>query len=305
MKFWSIDSFLDEKFEVGPCLVEPFYPSHGIGLLHGRQTSGKTQLALTLARAITSGSLFLDQFKCEHGPVAYFQVDMPEPLLQDRFRQAPELWRGLPLYMFCHPNRINIFNVNSDPTIKAALETAQQYKPVLTIVDSLRKVHQLEENSSDSATKVYGAWKDYLPDSAILFLHHENKPQQGVSYRPPEDKPRGNSAWLDDADCGMGLTRTGKHDGNGHMADLVWTKQRAGAQQAVEKMNLVMDDETLLMRAGDLTPKQCGYLFLEEAGWEASQKEFSDHLVKTAKISDRQARRIYQKLTEEKGLDMG
>lgn len=298
MRFWSIDGFVDEEFETGPCLIEPFFPSKGIGLLHGRQTSGKTQLALTLARAVAAGEPFLGKFPCYQGPVLYFQVDMPEALLQDRFRVHPEAWRGLPLTIFCNNNRINILNPKTD--VCKALEIANAMSPVLCIVDSLRKTHQMEENSSDTPTKVYGAWKDHLPDSAFLFLHHETKLQSDGPPKAPEDRARGSTAWLDDADFGMSITRTAKHEGNGHTANLVWTKQRAGAQSRVPQMNVKLDDDTLLVvPAEETTARQHGEIFLSTCGGDADRDEFHKYVMEKTGCKVEHARKIWRKLRSE------
>lgn len=298
MKFWSIDGFVEEEFKVGPCLIEPFFPSKGVCLLHGRQTSGKTQLALTLARAVATGEPFLGKFVCHQGPVLFFQVDMPEVLLQDRFRVHPEAWRGLPITVFCNNNRINILNPRTE--VREALKIANDMRPALTVVDSLRKTHPLEENSSDTPTAVYGAWKDHLPDSAFLFLHHETKLQAEGPPRAPEDRARGSTAWLDDADCGMSITRSGKHDGNGHTANLIWTKQRAGAQSLVPQINVKLDEDTLLVvPAEETTARQHGEIFLSTQGEDVSRDEFHKYVMEKTGCKVEHARRIWRKLRGE------
>jgi hypothetical protein len=278
LKLWTIDQLLDEQLPVEPTIVDPFFPTHGIGVLHGRQTAGKTQTAMTLALSIAQGSYFLDQFKCEQGPVLYIQVDMPDTLIQARARMAEDLLRGNNIHLLTENNRINVLTFKS--RYGNLLQPIRDTAPLLTVVDSLRKVHRLDENESGSASEVYGSWKDLLPDSTFLFLHHESQEDTSANAKAksPDEKARGNTAWIDDSDLAIQVKRVGRFEGGDHTATLLWTKHRLCAEADLPPIDILMKEDTLLVEPINLTARHYGLIFLRESDFKASKNDFKNYL---------------------------
>lgn len=252
-------------------LVEPIIPAGGIVMLHGPKTAGKTQLALTLAHAITTSGTFLNEYRCQTGSVAFVEADMPLPLLQERVRLAPEIddiW-------FLHAEPFNVLALGG--ALPDAFLALQQAQPALVIVDSLRKTFLGDENDSGTPSRVYGAWRRLFPTACLAFMHHDRKkPTDPEAHHHPEEAARGTSAWLDDADTGLHLDKVRGSRGGGHVATLSFSKCRTAEEPA--PMIVRMHEDSLLLEPVAATPRQKCLAWLSEHP-HASRKEAKDAML--------------------------
>lgn len=204
-------------------------------MLHGKRAVGKTAFALTLANDVLHGNTFLGIYPCLAGPVVYIQIDMPARLQQERMRKFNVEHPAFHI-VTCDSN-INVLaeaRFASNPWIRYL----QDVKPVLTIVDTLRKSHDMDENSSDTPVAILGAWRDVIgPDCTLLFLHHDRKSYEGENM---DEAARGSGAWLDEIDTAIHLV--GKHK---RLAYMDFTKLRT--MDYPEPVSLRLNHETLLV----------------------------------------------------------
>lgn len=260
MPFWTHQELLNHEFGIPHLIVSPIIPWGGICMLHGPYESGKSLLALTLAVSVARGEPWLTEYKCRQGTVGLVQVDMPDKLYQERQRLARIVTEDLPLFHFTtDASHIDILKTNKRWTPE--LEKLAEQKPALVIVDSLRKSHRLDENDSNSASAVYGAWRNMFPHATLLFLHHDRKTPTGlVSARALEEQFRGNTAWIADLDTGIHLVRQRAGSTTEWRTKMTFSKLRTCEEQP--PLVLRMDEETLLLAVADPTPRQrlLGYL---------------------------------------------
>lgn len=225
-------------------LVKPFLPTGGTGILFGRGGTGKTQIALSLTKAILEGGFFLSRFRCRRGRVSYVQVDTPPQLFADRLhRLAATTEERAGFQPVIYDTSIDSIAAAASPKPPQWALDIRDHHPDLVIVDSLRKVNPLDENDNKTPSQILAAWRRLVGNRpAILFLHHANK--QGWNEDvPDEDLIRGASAWTDDMDLGMFLReKAGK-------VTLSWTKHRSCEEP--KSMYVEMNKETLLMQSGD------------------------------------------------------
>lgn len=221
-------------------LVEPVMPSGGHVLLHGKRGLGKTQLALTLAHDIIAGTPFLGCLQTRQGRVAYVQADMPPKLQQARLQQLnammPVAYGGTLRY-YLVDTQLDIMTDKG----AAWMQDIRDYAPALVIVDTLRKSHRLDENSSDTPVAVYGAWRAAVgPTPTIVYLHHDRK----TSFDGPvnrDEEFRGSGAWLDEADLGIHIMES-----KGGIV-LEWSKHRTfDPEQVGNRFSLQLNPDTLL-----------------------------------------------------------
>jgi len=223
--------------------------------MHGPRAAGKTQLALALASAVHHGNKFLDKYQCEKARVAYVEVDMTAKTLQARVRAAAN---GL----------ADIAYVTSDGPIDVrhvtmpdrAFQALRAFEPQLVIVDSLRKTHKLDENDSNTPTLVYSQWRELVPGTAFCFLHHDRKVPMGPFAGDVDEAFRGSSAWLDDVDTGLHMTRDKK--AKGHRAILTFSKVRLAEQQ--EPIALTLDPTTMLAVPASATSRLALQAWLQQ-----------------------------------------
>lgn len=284
LTFWPPGALAKHDFGIPRFLVDPIIPSEGLVLLHGKREAGKTQLALTLALAVTSGTPFLGLYPTAPGSALLLQVDMPALLTQDRIRQNPDFDR---IAILTSPTKVDVVSLKISPP--AALKAAQATKPTIVIIDSLRKIHDNDEIDSSAPTNVYSACRELFPGSTLVLLHHDRKTDGVVTNATDDEAFRGSGAWLDDADTGLHLVRGPKRTGEPHTATLLFSKLRTCGHQPT--IALRMRSDTLVMERADKTAQQFAmeYLMAHPA---AKQPDIQKYLIDTGLVQKSQANRI-------------
>jgi RecA-family ATPase len=207
-QFWGIDEFVSFNFPDPLYVIEPLLPRGGIGILYGKQGTGKSALAMTLIRDILEAKPFVGRYMT-HGErrAVYVSVDMPEQAVQDRLRKMTRPEYDGRFAAVVHHAPINSLGVRADA------EWAQRIramKPDLVVVDTLHKVHFLDENASSTPPLIYNAWRGICGvGPAILFIHHDKKDVFAGGQRADvrdDETLRGSSAWQADSDLGIRMT---------------------------------------------------------------------------------------------------
>ena len=242
-----------------PMLVDPIFATDTLTLLYGPQGSGKTQLALTLAKAVSTGTPFLDLYPCQQGTVVYVMIDMTRQETQSRLRfsDQPE-FDECPIYLV-HADTFAVDLTRpqaGELAAYAAFAPVRALNPVLTIFDSLAKVHMRPENEADTSKAVYTALRTLVPMGGLLGLHHPRKsPQEGFQgARQQFEGARGTSGWVDDAAQAWKFERDFKKRLAGEYAStLTFPKVRASEQ---EPLTLRFREGSLLIESVEQTPLQ-------------------------------------------------
>jgi hypothetical protein len=208
-KFWAPGVLRAHTFLTPRFTVAPFLPHGGICVLHGPPGVGKSQLALTLARDVSRGQVFLSpEHPTTQGKVLYIQVNTPIQEQQARLRVTDIELEPIAFLSLEHGM---LDSEHLVPARDPGLTEAKRFAPDVVIVDTLRDVHTLEEMDSATVTRVYGAWRDLFPDATLIFVHHDRKlplPVKGgvIPERYWLEAARGSSTWLGNADSGLHLT---------------------------------------------------------------------------------------------------
>ena len=246
MEVLSNPELVEQDLPAIPFLIRPIIPIGGIVLMYGKRGVGKTQLGLTIAHDVIAGSKFGNHYQAYAGRVAYLQVDTPiliqkarVNLLKDKLGLNPPnlLW-------LLNDQPINIFNELDEDA--QWIRDIEAFTPDLLIVDTLRKVHRLDEDSSETPSLVYGAFKSIAgPQAAVMFIHHEKKSSE---FTRQDEMFRGSGDWMDGADTAINLIKEYKRKG----LRLEFPKTRTCDDQP--PLHLQRDEDTLLLSASD--PKE-------------------------------------------------
>lgn len=275
-------------------LCNPLIPSRGIVLLHGPSESGKTQLVMTLMKAIAEGTPFLSQFPCSQGRVLLVEVDTPDMIMQERLQRwpvEPEARSRISLLIDTNGD-ISVTGLAAMQTKPDALVAAQATHPDLVIFDALRNIHQLDENESRTTAIVYGACQRLFPGSALLFIHHDRK-KDTTGLRHRDEEASGTGAWRNAANVGLHLERYYDHkDPFVHYATLGFSKLRVETRP--QAIRLRMDDETLLVHPTDPTPYQLALGWAQ--GQRVNERDVVDWLLNDKRCSRATAYRIAKRV---------
>lgn len=277
MTYWTVDDFLDHNFPEIEYVIDPIFPVGGLFLLHGQQTTGKSQLALGVLRAASEGGLLLRQFPVAKMRSLYVQFDLPEKLFQDRIMAVSKFVRSGDIGIVTKYGYHDVPRWTNPKHTPDDIKRAQDSEPQLVVIDSLRRCHKLDENDSATVTQVYGAWQELFPEASIMPLHHESKDQPGQTFkRSSASKPRGSSAWIDDADGAMGIERVGRGRGGQHKARLTFTKIYTAEEP--EPIDVVMDPDLLMLEPTSLTTRQYAEMFVRDNP-EATKHQLAIYLM--------------------------
>lgn len=219
LTFWTPQQFIAHKFPNPDYYVDEILAPSATTVAYGSREAGKTQLLLTLARAIQEESLFLGRFQARKCRIAFCEFDMPELAFQTRFQRAMDAF-GFDSNVL----RLTTGNGSTVDTLAAKhtdrwVQEIVEWQPDLLMLDSLRKTHDEDENDTKVPSRVYSKWRELFPGAGYIATHHVTKQpskfvqrQRGNSkFRPAEETEayRGTTAWLDDADFGMMLSNAG------------------------------------------------------------------------------------------------
>ncbi len=185
-KVLDLDELFDLEIEALDWLVPGILPARETIVLAGAPKSGKTLASIDLAFCIATGEdAFLGE-AVKQGKVLLVSTDESptstrNKLLNRGFRKQDK-------------DRIKIMP-NWDISQMAQLEKIlEEFKPDLTIIDSLRRINkgsEISENSAEFADNIYSL-KETLSryGSAGVLVHHTNKNREALGV----DRLRGSSA---------------------------------------------------------------------------------------------------------------
>lgn len=182
-------------------LLDPYIPTGGITLMYGDTSIGKSPVTWRIADAISRGTNFFG-LPTRQANVLYIELDTPELSIADRLKKfecPPEnVW-----WLFSHPLSIPALPAKVREEFQKARE---EIAPGLVVVNTLRKVHDMDDKESRTPALVYGAFQKLFPGAAFLFVHHTRKKALDPKLREVDKESfSGAKNWLNDAQVGLHL----------------------------------------------------------------------------------------------------
>ena len=196
--------------------LAPYLAAGTLTIISGLPKSAKTWIALAWSVCLVSGRSFCGMPPEGEHRILFLEAEYPRQIIL-RFGQ---LCRGLQVNPEAALKRIRFIRPRlrlqlEDPAHAAALlMAAEEYGATMCVIDSLRRVHGLDENSSrDMANLADGA---LLPlrgneQRTVLAIDHDAKPWM-MGNRPKSQHLRGSGDKLASADV---LLHVEKHEAEG------------------------------------------------------------------------------------------
>ena len=175
-------------------------------LLSATAKTGKTYLALELAKSVITGEPFLGEIGTTKGVVLYFETELKKSFLVDRFKKM--------LGNISDEDAINLkickksIKIDSEEGQLALAKAINQYKPDLVILDPFYRLHSKNEDKSQEITPILNTIKSYAQTYNVAFfvIHHEGKKGESNGNQTSH-RPRGSSAFADVPDVIISMTR--------------------------------------------------------------------------------------------------
>jgi len=199
---YSWDELSRLKVEEPEFFIDPFVVKEGITFFWAKSSVGKSPVSWEMASSIGKGTSFFG-LPSRVGRVLYIDVDTPENALAARIGKkpvAPNVW-------FYIAKPLGIPNIRKE--VEDELKSLQKdIHPDVVFLNTLRKVHRLDDKDSATPVTVYEYFQHLYPQAALVFIHHTKK--SPIDPRMKENKGEnfsGSQHWINDAQVGLHLER--------------------------------------------------------------------------------------------------
>jgi hypothetical protein len=167
----SLDELLKTAFPEARFVVEHLFEIGTISMLSAPPNKWKSWLVILCAICIASSRNFLGKFKTEKQAVLIVNEEDTSRLLQERCNMLMDNPEELPIY-FHIGKQIKL----TENFVTQLIEEAQKKSIGVIIFDSLRSVHDADENSSKEMQLIMDQLKRITRTGiTVLFTHHNRK----------------------------------------------------------------------------------------------------------------------------------
>lgn len=154
-------------------------PRGMLSLLGAFQGTGKSWMALDMARIVTQGLAWPDGAPVDrHGPAIYVEAENVPRLTKARIAEMGIQARGIYPVI---PDDHGILNLNSPVWQERLADMAADLKPELIIIDSLTSISDTGQNSVEDVNRLlmYLVSLADFANCGMLLIHHLRKPSSG------------------------------------------------------------------------------------------------------------------------------
>ena len=196
----SLAQFLETNFETPGYLVDSLMPDQGITMIHGAPGSYKTFFYIYIISCILNGTPVLGQYKTKPVNVLIINTDDAKAVLRDRLKAIMPKQRKKNLQVWCTDFKIESHGDELREYIK-------KHDIGLVVFDTLRQMHDGDENDSLAVSKVMNTIKSAIEPNncAAIVVHHDAKDQ----HRNDINAASGSIVAVGDCICTIHLKRRG------------------------------------------------------------------------------------------------
>lgn len=205
-EIWDWDRMLTEEQNLGAqqWLVDKVFAVGGLHYLSSPPGTGKTWVMLDLMRAALDGGQWLGEFDIPQTPVMYIDEEMGLRKLMGRLRRLG-LKSGAGL---TYTNRVGV-RMDTMIDTKRVLDHCQATGTRLVLIDSLVRIHGLDESDNSQMRMLFERFKFLLEaDIAVVIAHHDRK--GGTAGGIAHEGMRGAAEIVAAADAAYSLSRVDK-----------------------------------------------------------------------------------------------
>jgi hypothetical protein len=185
----SFKALMATEYPAARFTVDPFFEAGTLNMISAPPNTWKSWIMMIFAGAIAEGGKALGKFDTEKAGVMIVNEEDSHRALQDRFRILGMAGKDIEVYL-----RIAEGAKLEDVYITQLIAEAKALKIGVIMFDSLRAVHDSEENDSTEMQKVLDKLKAIAREGiTVIFTHHHRKKGPFEKGDSPE-MSRGSSA---------------------------------------------------------------------------------------------------------------
>ena len=186
----SLSELLRTEYPEARFVVDRLFEMKSINMLSAPPNKWKSWIVILCALCVASGKPLFGKFATEKMKVLVVNEEDTERLLQERCQMLMERTDELPVY-FHIGKQIKL----TKDFVDALIEESERLEVGLVIFDSLRSVHDADENSSQEMQKIMDELKRMTRSGlTVLFTHHNRKKARGGGKDEAGEESRGSSA---------------------------------------------------------------------------------------------------------------
>lgn len=202
-KLETAKDIISQKIPPDDWLVDRVIPAEGFTFIVGAEATGKSFYALSLAKAISTGTQWMDAH--DNHDQQMFTVKSKEKVLiidkenTKRRIQSRMKWFDINsdnIFFLKFPHYFELSDPSQDDGFSViAKEASRQVKKnniKFIIVDSFTDVMVGNENAASDVQGFFDAMRRLFPGTSTLVLHHVSKPVPGV-FRTSAQRTRGST----------------------------------------------------------------------------------------------------------------
>lgn len=220
-----LDAFENEPEPLD--FVIPGFLAGTVGALIAPGATGKSFLALeavmSVACSVAGGDL-LDLKPENTGPAVYLAAEDPEIVVRRRLhaigRHLPPAARdAIAERVLIEPLLGTGFNIMDEKHLNRAIAWSEGAR--LVVIDTLSRIHRLDENCNGDMAQVFAALERLaaLSGAAVLFLHHTSKSASFGNQTDHQHASRGASVLTDNARFAAALVRMSETEASDYGVD--------------------------------------------------------------------------------------
>lgn len=190
----TIKDIAGQEFPEQNWIIKDIVYAEGFCFLYGGEGTGKSFIALDIAKSASTGKSWLGKFEVPNKTnVLILDKENPKSMISKRAKGL-----GMEdidnIHYLKYPERFALADSKGELSAFAqALSAIVQKENIgLMIIDSFVDLMVGNESSSGDTQVFFNALRQLFPNIAFLVLHHENKPSQGV-FRSDSQRLRGSS----------------------------------------------------------------------------------------------------------------
>lgn len=167
---WSAEDFIRLRLVSSPFYVRDWLPKQGKAVFYAPAKSGKSLLAMQLARSVGTGSNFLG-IPTTQAIVLYIQFELAEEVLLRRMLQVKKPYRN------CFIGTSFSMQIDLPGGQEQLIRAMDAVKPGVLILDPLYKTMAGDENESSDMKSVTGFLDRVIEqyNCSVLVIHHAGK----------------------------------------------------------------------------------------------------------------------------------
>ena len=188
----SFAELMAKEFPQQRFAIEPFFELGTLNMISAPPQHWKSWLLFIFAYSIASGEQVFGRFNSEKLKVMIVNEEDPERSIQARYKLLSMINPDIPLYF-----RIMLGAKMSAEYVDLLVKEAKEKQVSVIIFDSLRALHNADENDSTAMQEILDLFKRIAQAGiTVLFSHHHRK-KNVFQTRAASDDPeasRGSSA---------------------------------------------------------------------------------------------------------------